>query len=60
MQVSSIAFGYPVRTDVHPTDAHAKELKAALKGVKIWYPNWSKVSAQLNADVATWHRVTGS
>jgi 2-aminoethylphosphonate transport system substrate-binding protein len=60
MQVSAIAYGYPVRTDVHPTDANYAALEAAIKGVKVWYPNWSQVAATLSHDVATWHQVTGS
>jgi 2-aminoethylphosphonate transport system substrate-binding protein len=60
MQVSSIAFGFPVRNDVHPTDANFTAFKAALDGVKIWYPDWNKVLADLKADVAMWHKVTGS
>ena len=60
MQVSAIAYGYPVRTDVHPTDANYATLEATLKGVKIWYPDWSQVAATLSHDVSTWHQVTGS
>jgi 2-aminoethylphosphonate transport system substrate-binding protein len=60
MKVSAIAEGYPVRTDVHPTDANYAALEAALKGVKVWYPDWSQVAATLSHDVATWHQVTGS
>ena len=60
MQVTSIAYGYPVRTDVHPTDANATAFQTALNGVTIWYPNWSQVFTNLKADLATWHQVTGS
>ena len=59
-QVSSIAYGYPVRTDVHPTDAKYQAFEASLKGVTIWYPDWTKVLEDLKADVAMWHKVTGS
>ncbi len=59
-QVSSIAQGFPVRTDVHPTDATYKALKAMMHGVTIWTPDWNAVLATLKSDVARWHQVTGS
>ncbi len=59
-QVSSIAEGFPVRTDVHPTDANFKALQAMMQGVKIWTPDWNAVLASLKSDVARWHKETGS
>ncbi|MDE2516776.1 MAG: 2-aminoethylphosphonate ABC transporter substrate-binding protein, partial [Rhodospirillales bacterium] len=58
-QVSSIAYGYPVRDDVHPTDAKYQAFQAALDGVTIWNPDWNAVLASLKSDIATWHKVTG-
>lgn len=59
-QVSSIAQGFPVRTDVHPTDATYAKLKAMMNGVEVWTPDWDQVLAGLKADVARWHSETGS
>ena len=58
--VSSVAQGFPVRNDVTPTDANYQALKSKLQGVTIWSPNWAQVLADLPADVARWHSVTGS
>ena len=31
-----------------------------LKGVKVWTPDWDTVLTDLKADVARWHKATGS
>jgi 2-aminoethylphosphonate transport system substrate-binding protein len=59
-QVSSIADGLPVRSDVHPMDAEYARIVAVMQGVEIWQPNWPDVLAHLSAWVARWHQVTGS
>jgi len=59
-QISSIAQGLPVRDDVHPTDKYYAQLHKMMQGVTIWSPDWTKVVAELQADVARWHHVTGS
>jgi 2-aminoethylphosphonate transport system substrate-binding protein len=59
-QVSSIADGFPVRTDVHPTDPAYRQLKAMMHGVALWTPDWNAVLADLKSDVARWHQVTGN
>lgn len=58
--VSEIAQGIPVRDDVHPTDASYKNIMAVMQGVEIWTPDWPQVLEHLQADVARWHKVTGS
>jgi 2-aminoethylphosphonate transport system substrate-binding protein len=58
--VSEVAQGIPVRVDVHPTDASYKTMQALIQGVEIWAPDWDKVLSNLQADVARWHKVTGS
>lgn len=58
--VSSGAFGFPVRTDVHPTDANYQQLKQALRGVVVYHPDWNAVLADLDADVAAYNAATGS
>lgn len=54
--VSKVAQGLPVRSDVHPTDANFTKLNAYLKGVEIWSPDWDKVLADLKDDVAAYNK----
>ncbi|WP_321922450.1 2-aminoethylphosphonate ABC transporter substrate-binding protein [Paraburkholderia guartelaensis] len=58
--VSKSAFGMPVRTDVHPTDANFKTLSAMLQGVEIWEPDWNQVMHDLKSDVATYNQAISS
>ncbi|TMV72916.1 extracellular solute-binding protein, partial [Thioclava sp. BHET1] len=59
-QVSTIAYGLPVRSDVKPTDAHYKEMHKLMDGVTVWHPDWDKVAAGLDANVARWQKATGN
>lgn len=52
--VSAIAGGFPVRTDITPDDENFKKLNAMLDGVEIWSPDWAKVLADLKDDVAAY------
>lgn len=58
LQVSSIAHGLPVRTDVHPTDDNYKKLHKMMEGVKIWSPDWDEVAANLQSYVSKWREAT--
>lgn len=58
--VSSGAFGFPVRTDVKPTDANYKKLKKALKGVKVYYPDWDSLLGGMQADIKAYTDATAS
>jgi 2-aminoethylphosphonate transport system substrate-binding protein len=55
-EISSVAQGFPVRSDVHPTDENFKKLNAMLEGVEIWSPDWNSVLANLQADVAAYNK----
>lgn len=59
-QVSEVAYGFPVRTDVHPTDENFKRLNAMLEGVDIWTPDWNQVLRDLQQDVATYNQAISS
>jgi 2-aminoethylphosphonate transport system substrate-binding protein len=59
-QVSVLAQGMPVRSDVQPTDENFKNAQGMMQGVTIWNPDWAKVLNELQADVAKWHTATGS
>lgn len=60
MQVSSLAWGMPVRRDITPDDSNYQQATAALQGVKVWQPDWNEVANSLSADIAQWHNVTDS
>lgn len=55
-EVSSVAQGFPVRTDVKPDDENFKKLNAMLEGVEIWSPDWTKVLSDLKGDVAAYNQ----
>jgi 2-aminoethylphosphonate transport system substrate-binding protein len=55
-EISSVAQGFPVRSDVHPTDENFKKLNAMLEGVEIWSPDWNSVLSNLQADVAAYNK----
>jgi 2-aminoethylphosphonate transport system substrate-binding protein len=55
-EISLVAQGFPVRSDVHPSDTNFKKLNAMLEGVEIWSPDWARVLADLPADVAAYNK----
>ncbi len=59
-EVSSVAQGFPVRSDVHPTDENFKKLNAMLEGVEVWSPDWARVLTDLPADVAAYNKAISS
>ena len=59
-EVSSVAQGFPVRSDVHPTDENFKKLNAMLEGVEVWSPDWARVLSDLPADVAAYNKAISS
>jgi 2-aminoethylphosphonate transport system substrate-binding protein len=59
-EVSSVAQGFPVRSDVHPTDDNFKKLNAMLKGVHVWSPDWAQVLTDLKDDVAAYNKAIAS
>jgi 2-aminoethylphosphonate transport system substrate-binding protein len=59
-EVTDVAQGLPVRSDVKPTGETFKTLSAKLNGVTLWTPDWNSVVTEFDADVARWHDATGS
>jgi len=55
-EISSVAQGFPVRSDVHPTDENFKKMNAMLEGVEIWSPDWNDVLSNLQNDVAAYNK----
>ncbi|HXX39887.1 MAG TPA: 2-aminoethylphosphonate ABC transporter substrate-binding protein [bacterium] len=47
-------YGIPVRSDVPATDARAKAVMNAMKGVRVLYLDWDTVSSNLKAWNAEW------
>jgi 2-aminoethylphosphonate transport system substrate-binding protein len=58
--VSAVAQGLPVRTDIHPTDDNYAKLHAIMDGIEIWSPDWTKVLADLKQDVDAYNQATAS
>ncbi|WP_179404573.1 2-aminoethylphosphonate ABC transporter substrate-binding protein [Burkholderia guangdongensis] len=58
--VSKVAYGFPVRTDVHPADNNFRTLNTMLQGVDIWQPDWSQVLHDLQPDVAAYNQAISS
>lgn len=59
-QVSGLAGGFPVRTDVKASGDNAIALNKLMQGVVVWNPNWNDVAKNLDGNVARWHQITGS
>jgi 2-aminoethylphosphonate transport system substrate-binding protein len=59
-RISSLARGFPVRDDIHPSDASYGELQNIMQGATIWNPDWNDVLSHLSDDVERWQQVTGS
>ena len=57
--ISGDAFGFPVRSDVTPSDANYQTLKTALDGVELWQPDWSSVLGSLDSTVSAYKSATG-
>lgn len=58
--VSTIAQGVPVRSDVTPTDANYQKLQAMLQGVTIWQPDWTAILSELKSDIAAYDNATAN
>lgn len=58
--VSSGAFGFPVRTDVHPADANYRMLTKALKGVTVYHPDWDTLLRTMKSDINDYTEATSS
>ena len=59
-QISTLAYGVPVRSDVTPNDPQYAKLQAAIKGVTVYHPDWDSVLSSLNSTVAAYNSAVGS
>jgi 2-aminoethylphosphonate transport system substrate-binding protein len=53
------AYGVPARSDVTPSGPKADKVKAALRGVDLWQPDWDLVLGKLDADLAAYKKAVG-
>ncbi|NUR26132.1 MAG: 2-aminoethylphosphonate ABC transporter substrate-binding protein [Catenulispora sp.] len=60
LDASQIAYGFPVRTDVKPTDDNYASLNALLQGVEVFPVDWNDVAKNYNSDVKAWDEATGT
>lgn len=58
--VSAKAFGFPVRDDVHPSDANYATLTRLLQGVTVYHPNWDSILSELQQDLAAYKSAVGA
>ncbi|MGV9264864.1 2-aminoethylphosphonate ABC transporter substrate-binding protein [Kitasatospora sp. NPDC003701] len=59
-KVTSLAGGFPARTDVTPAGDNAAELNRLLDGVELFTPDWNDIDANLKSYVGAWKQATGS
>ena len=59
-QISVLAQGMPVRSDVTPTDDNFKNAQSMMQGVTVWSPNWDEALKKLPDYVKKWNEATGS
>ncbi|MQY06303.1 2-aminoethylphosphonate ABC transporter substrate-binding protein [Actinomadura macrotermitis] len=52
-------YGLPARSDVTADDANSRQIADLMKGVQIWTPDWDKVVADLDGDVAAYTKAIG-
>jgi 2-aminoethylphosphonate transport system substrate-binding protein len=57
---SAIAYGFPARTDVVPTDANYTALKQAMSGVTVFPVDWASVEQNYAQYVSDWDTATGT
>lgn len=57
---SKVAYGFPARTDVKPTDDHYIALMQLLQDVAVFPVDWNEVAQNYNSDVKAWDTATGT
>lgn len=60
LDASKVAYGFPVRTDVKPTDSNYAALTALMQGVTVFPVDWNEVAKNYNSDVKAWDTATGT
>ncbi|MFD0637186.1 2-aminoethylphosphonate ABC transporter substrate-binding protein [Catenulispora yoronensis] len=60
LDASKIAYGFPARTDVKPTDDNYASINALLQGVEVFPVDWTDVAKNYNSDVKAWDEATGT
>ncbi|WP_323746905.1 2-aminoethylphosphonate ABC transporter substrate-binding protein [Catenulispora pinisilvae] len=60
LDASKVAYGFPTRTDVKPTDGNYAALTALMQGVTVFPVDWNEVAQNYNSDVKAWDTATGT
>ena len=60
LDTSKIAYGFPARTDIKPTDENYTALSALMKDVTVFPVDWNDVAKNYNSDIKAWDSATGT
>ncbi|NUP46724.1 MAG: 2-aminoethylphosphonate ABC transporter substrate-binding protein [Catenulispora sp.] len=60
LDASKIAYGFPTRTDIKPTDDNYTAISSLLQGVTVFPVDWNDVAKNYNSDVKAWNIATGT
>jgi 2-aminoethylphosphonate transport system substrate-binding protein len=60
LDTSAMAYGFPARSDIKPTDANYTALNALLQGVTVFPVDWTDVEKNFATDVKAWNTATGT
>lgn len=60
LDASKVAYGFPARTDIKPTDDHYTALNTLMQGVTVFPVDWNQVAQNYNSDVKAWDTATGT
>ena len=60
LDTSAMAYGFPARTDIKPTDDKFTALSSLLQGVTVFPVDWTDVQKNYASDVKAWDDATGT
>ena len=60
LDASKVAYGFPTRTDIKPTDSNYAALTTLMQGVTVFPVDWNEVAQNYNSDVKAWDAATGT
>jgi 2-aminoethylphosphonate transport system substrate-binding protein len=58
-QIPAQAYGIPARTDVKPTGEQFQQVEQVLRGVEVWQPDWTRILADNESDIAAYNKALG-
>lgn len=60
MMATTVAGGFPARTDVKPTGRKADALNHILSGVHVLHPDWAEIGSHLDQVISDYNEATGT